>query len=225
MQDALDLFPTWIGDEAPLRDLQVQLARRVLLRDAFPKTLRTVGGFSVGLEDGSGLTRAAAVLVDAATLEVIDRQVVRLPTRMPDIPGLSGFRGVPALLAALAALKQPPDLALIDGQGIAHPRRFGSACHFGLAADLPTIGIGTSLLIGSSRLELHAIRGAFTPLRDGVEQIGWLLRSQPGVDPIVISPGHRIAMASAPGLAMQFTARERLPEPIRLAGQLASQHA
>ncbi|MCO5056204.1 deoxyribonuclease V [Thermomonas sp.] len=225
MQDALDLFPTWTGNEAPLRDLQAQLARRVLLRDDFAKTLRSVAGFSVGFDNESGITRAAAVLMDAATLEVIDQQLVHLPTRMPDIPGLSGFRGVPALLAALAALKQRPDLALIDGQGIAHPRRFGSACHFGLAANLPTIGIGTSVLIGSTRLELHAIRGAFTPLRDGAEQIGWLLRSQPGVDPIVISPGHRVAMASAPGLAMQFTSRDRLPEPIRLADRLASQQA
>lgn len=220
----LNPFPEWTGSSAPLRELQAQLAQRVLLRDGFPKTLHTIAGFDVGFEDAGATTRAAAVLLDADTLAVIDSQIVRLPTRMPYIPGLLGFRELPALLAALDALKQRPDLAFVDGHGTAHPRRFGSACHFGVVADLPTIGVGKSILIGTTRLDLHEMRGAFTSLRDGHEQIGWLLRSKPGVHPIVISPGHRVAMASAPGLAMRFTTRYRLPEPIRLADRLASRH-
>ena len=222
MQDPPGPCPEWIGTDAPLQELQARLAQRVLLRDGFSKSLRTVAGFEAGFEDGGATTFAAAVLLDAATLDVIEQHIVRLPTHMPDVPALSGFREVPALLAALDALKLRPDLAFIDGHGTAHPRRFGSACHFGVAADLPTIGVGKSLLIGTTRLELHEMRGAFTPLRDDGEQIGWLLRSKPGSDPIVISPGHRVAMASAPGLAMQFTTHHRLPEPIRLADQLAT---
>lgn len=219
-----DMLPEWTGSAVPLRELQEQLAQRVLLRDGFPKPIRTIAGFDVGFEDGGAVTRAAAVLLDADTLTAIDHRIVRLPTRMPYVPGLLGFRELPAMLAALDALPQRPDLAFIDGHGTAHPRRFGSACHFGVAADLATIGIGKSILTGTSRLELHAMRGAFTPLRDGATQIGWLLRSKPDVHPIVVSPGHRVAMASAPGLAMQFTTRYRLPEPIRLADRLASQH-
>lgn len=216
-------IPEWTGSGAAMRTLQSQLARRVSLRDGFPDPIRTVAGFDLGFEDGGTTTRAAAVLLDAATLRVIDQQCIRIPTRMPYVPGLLGFRELPAFLQVLSALCQRPDLALVDGHGLAHPRRFGSACHFGLAADLPTIGIGKSILVGTTRLELHEMRGAFTSLRDGKEQIGWMLRSKAGVRPIIASPGHRVSMAAAPGLVMRFTTRYRLPDPIRLADRLASQ--
>lgn len=215
-------FPEWTGHGDALRDLQTTLARQVVLRDDFPKSLRTIAGFDVGFEASGAIARAAAVLLDAETLDVIDQRIARAPTRMPYVPGLLGFRELPALLEALAALSQRPDLAFVDGHGLAHPRRFGSACHFGVAADLPTIGIGKSVLIGAARLALHEMRGAFTPLRDGKAQIGWLLRSKVGTLPLVVSPGHRVAMASAPGLAMRCVTRFRLPEPIRLADRLAS---
>ncbi len=216
-------IPEWTGSGAAMRALQGELAKRVVLRDDFPKTLRSIAGFDVGFEDGGATTRAAAVLLDAETLDIIDQKIARFPTRMPYVPGLLGCRELPAFLAALSLLDQRPDLALIDGHGLAHPRRFGSACHFGVAADLPTIGIGKSILIGTTKVELHEMRGAFTSLRDGTEQIGWLLRSKIGMRPIVVSPGHRVAMASVAGLAMRFITRYRLPEPIRLADRLASQ--
>ena len=217
-----DALPDWTGDTAPLRALQQTLAQQVVLRDAFAKPLRTVAGFDVGFEDGGATTRAAAVLLDADTLAVLDRQVARLPTRMPYVPGLLSFRELPALLAALAQLPQAPDLALIDGHGIAHPRRLGIAAHFGVATGLPSIGVGKQVLVGETRMALHAMRGAFTPLRDGTTQIGWLLRSKPGCLPLVVSPGHRVALASAPELVMRFTTTYRLPEPTRLADRLAS---
>lgn len=217
-----DALPDWTGDTAPLRALQQTLAQQVVLRDAFAKPLRTVAGFDVGFEDGGATTRAAAVLLDADTLAVLDRQVARLPTRMPYVPGLLSFRELPALLAALAQLPQAPDLALIDGHGIAHPRRLGIAAHFGVATGLPSIGVGKQVLVGETRMALHAMRGAFTPLRDGATQIGWLLRSKPGCLPLVVSPGHRVALASAPELVMRFTTTYRLPEPTRLADRLAS---
>lgn len=217
-----DALPDWTGDTAPLRALQQTLAQQVVLRDAFTKPLRTVAGFDVGFEDGGATTRAAAVLLDADTLAVLDQQVARLPTRMPYVPGLLSFRELPALLAALARLPQAPDLAFIDGHGIAHPRRLGIAAHFGVASGLPTIGVGKKILTGDARMALHEMRGAFTPLRDGAAQIGWLLRSKPGCLPLVVSPGHRVALASAPELVMRFTTTYRLPEPTRLADRLAS---
>lgn len=214
------LFP-WDGDLSAAHGAQDELARRVVLRDDFAKPLRTVAGFDVGFEDDGATTRAAAILLDADTLEVLDQQVARVPTRIPYIPGLLSFRALPALLDVVAMLTTAPDLAFIDGHGIAHPRRFGIAAHFGVATGVPSIGVATKILIGEGRMALHEMRGAFTPLRDGPEQIGWLLRSQPGLPPLVVSPGHRVALASTPGLVMRFTSSDR-PEPTRLANLLAS---
>jgi deoxyribonuclease V len=214
--------PEWSGDVAALRAVQEELATRVRLKDEFPKNLRTIGGFDVGFEDDGETTRAAAVLLDADTLQPLETHVVRLPTRMPYIPGLLSFRELPALLEALALLSTKPDLCLIDGHGFAHPRRFGIACHFGVAADLPTIGVAEKVLVGTSSTALHEMRGAFTTLRDEGEQIGWMLRSKPGCLPLIVSPGHRVAMATAPEMVMRFVTTYRMPEPTRLADGIAS---
>jgi deoxyribonuclease V len=217
-----DALPDWTGDVAALRAVQAELAQRVVLRDDFAKPLRTVAGFDVGFEDGGTITRAAAVLLDAESLDVVDQQVARLPTRMPYIPGFLSFRELPALLEALAMLSTAPDLAFIDGHGIAHPRRLGIAAHFGVATGLPSIGVAKKILTGEPRMALHEMRGAFTPLRSGKDQIGWLLRSKPGCLPLIVSPGHRVAMPSAPELVMRYVGKYRLPEPTRLADRLAS---
>ena len=97
-----------------------------------------------------------------------------------------------------------------------HPQRFGLASHFGVVTGLPTIGIGQKLLLGTAA-DLHQVRGAYTPLRDYGEQIGWVLRSKPEVAPLIVSPGHRVAMASTADMVMKFTADERMPEPLLLA--------
>ena len=219
---ATDPFPGWDGSIAGARALQAELAAQVSLRDDFVVPLRSIAGFDVGFEDDGATTRAAAVLLDADTLEVLDQQVARLPTRMPYIPGLLSFRELPALLEALARLKHAPDLAFIDGHGIAHPRRLGIAAHFGVVTGLPSIGVAKKILTGEPRMALHEMRGAFTPLRDGKEQIGWLLRSKPGCLPLIVSPGHKVAMPSAPELVMRYVTKYRLPEPTRLADRLAS---
>lgn len=216
------VIPEWTGDVAALRAVQEGLASRVRLKDEFSKPLRTVAGFDVGFEDDGATTRAAAVLLDADTLETLETRLVRVPTRMPYIAGLLSFRELPALLDALALLSQKPDLVFIDGQGIAHPRRLGIATHFGIVTDLPTIGVAKKVLVGTPSITLHDMRGAFTTLRDHGEQIGWLLRSKPGCLPLVVSPGHRVAMATAPEMTMRFVTTYRLPEPTRLADRLAS---
>lgn len=219
--DAADV-PEWSGDVGALRAVQEQLAARVRLKDEFPKNLRTVGGFDVGFEDDGATTRAAAVLLDADTLQPLETHVVRLPTRMPYVRGLLSFRELPALLESLALLSTKPDLCLVDGHGFAHPRRFGIACHFGVAADLPTIGVAEKVLVGTSSTALHEMRGAFTTLRENGTQIGWMLRSKPGCLPLIVSPGHRVAMATAPEMVMRFVTTFRLPEPTRLADRAAS---
>jgi len=211
----------WDGDIAAARALQVELADRVTLRDGYARPLRTIAGFDVGFEDDGATTRAAAVLLDADSLQVLASEVARIPTRMPYIPGLLSFRELPALLLALEALPQAPDLAFVDGHGIAHPRRLGIAAHFGVITGLPSIGVAKKILVGSGS-EPHEVRGAYTPLRNQGTQLGWLLRSKLRCNPLVVSPGHRVSMASAADLVMRFTRGYRLPEPTRLADRLAS---
>ncbi|MGG6462416.1 deoxyribonuclease V [Solilutibacter silvestris] len=214
-------IPEWNGDVKAARELQRELAGRVVTRDDYPRPLRTVAGLDVGFEDGGAITRAAAVLLDAETLAVLDQQIVKVPTRMPYIPGLLSFRELPALVPALEALSQVPDMVFVDGHGIAHPRRLGIAAHAGVITGLPTVGVAKSVLVGTSK-PLHEMRGAHAPLRDGGEQIGWMLRSKERCLPLIVSPGHRVSMAAAPELVMRFVTRYRLPEPTRLADRLAS---
>lgn len=215
-------IPEWTGDPEPLRALQSRLAGQVRLKDDYPRPLRTVAGFDVAFEDDDQTARAAAVLLDAESLQPIESRVVRQPVRMPYVRGLLSFRELPALLEACDALSTRPDLVLVDGQGIAHPRGFGLASHFGVATGLPVIGVAKEILVGSASIPLHDMRGAFTTLREDGRQVGWLLRSRVGEPPLVVSPGHRVAMATAPEMVMRFVAQDRLPEPTRLAEQLAS---
>lgn len=216
-----EVFSGWDGSTAQARALQLELAQRLILKDGFAKPLRTIAGFDVGFEDGGATTRAAAVLLDATTVQPIATQVARVPTTMPYVPGLLSFRELPALLAALALLPHEPDLVFVDGHGIAHPRRLGIAAHFGVATGLPSIGVAKKILVGNGIIP-HQTRGAYTALRDGREQIGWLLRSKVNCNPLIVSPGHRVAMASAADLVMRYVTTYRLPEPTRLADRLAS---
>lgn len=215
-----NVFGDWDGSTAGARALQLQLAARVRLADDFPP-LQRVAGVDVGFEDGGTVTRAAAVLLDADGLQVIDQVVVRQPTRMPYIPGLLSFRELPAVVEALESLPDAPDLVLVDGQGIAHPRRLGIAAHLGVVTDRPCIGVAKTILCGTHDA-LPMQRGARVPLHHRGEVIGTVLRSRERVRPLIVSPGHRVSVATAADLVMHFCTRYRLPEPTRLADRLAS---
>jgi deoxyribonuclease V len=130
------------------------------------------------------------------------------------------FREAPALLAALACLSLRPDLLFVDGQGIAHPRRFGLASHIGVLADLPTIGVAKSRLLGNF-VPPDGERGASAPLMDRSEAIGAALRTRAHVRPVFVSVGHRIALEAALALTLRASPRYRVPEPTRLADQLS----
>lgn len=215
------VLPDWNGDTAAARALQTELAAQVRRRDDFRDPPRTIAGFDVGFEDGGAITRAAAVLLDAQTLQPIDSRVARIATRMPYIPGLLSFRELPALLEALALLPTTPDLAFVDGHGSAHPRRLGIAAHFGVASGLPSIGVAKTVLIGTYD-EPGPQRGDRTPLLHRGEVIGTMLRSKPRCRPLIVSPGHRISLDSATTWVLRCLAGYRLPEPTRLADRLAS---
>ena len=214
-------LPDWDGDIDAARALQVELAAQVVVRDGFRQPLRTIAGFGTGFEDEGATTRAAAVLIDANSGQVLASEVARTHTRMPYISGLLSFRELPALLLALERLPQAPDVAFVDGHGIAHPRGLGVAAHFGVATGLPAVGVAKKILVGSGS-EPHQMRGAYTPLRQNGTQVGWILRSKVDCNPLVVSPGHRVSMASVADLVMRFTGKYRLPEPTRLANRLAS---
>ncbi|WP_043113937.1 deoxyribonuclease V [Solimonas soli] len=216
-----DAFAGWDGTIAGARRLQRELAARVRLVDDFAPP-RLIAGVDVGFEEQGTITRAAAVLLDAQRLVPQAEVLVRRPTTMPYVPGLLSFRELPALLEALRALPEVPQLVYVDGHGIAHPRRLGIAAHLGVASGLPTIGVAKTILVGT-HAPLGESRGARTPLLDGGTPIGTLLRSKDRVAPLIVSPGHRVSLATAPELVLRALTRYRLPEPTRLADRLASQ--
>lgn len=201
--------------------LQQEVASAVVCEDRFGY-VRTIAGIDVayGRRGRSANARAAAVLLDAKTLEVLERSAVEMEIAFPYVPGLLTFREAPPAIAAVQALRQRPDLLLCDGQGLAHPRRCGFASHLGLALDLPSIGAAKSRLTGRHD-EAGTERGDWTPLFDNGEVIGACLRTRAGCKPIYVSIGHRVGLASAICFVLQCTTRYRLPEPTRLADQLS----
>ena len=222
--DRLRMDWAWDGDVARARALQTELSQRVSLRDDYLPAagrLRVLAGVDVGFEAEGAITRAAAVLLDADTLQPTAETVARLPTRMPYIPGLLSFRELPAVCEALAALPQTPELIFVDGQGIAHPRGLGIAAHLGVITNLPTIGVAKSILVGTHG-ELGLLRGDRTELRYRGKTIGTVLRSKDRIKPLIVSPGHRVSQASAAELVLACCTRYKLPEPTRLADRLAS---
>ncbi|MDZ7852103.1 MAG: deoxyribonuclease V [Halomonas sp.] len=212
--------------------LQKRLASQVEREDRFDP-VRHIAGVDIGFEQKGAITRAAVVVLawppgvsgefEPATLEIVEQVVHREPTRMPYVPGLLSFREVPAALGAFDKLTVKPQLVMVDGQGIAHPRRIGVASHLGLWLDLPTIGVAKSRLCGRHG-EPGPARGDWTPLVDGREDelIGAVLRSRQGVKPIFVSPGHRVSLSTALDWVTACLGHTKLPEPTRLADRLAS---
>jgi deoxyribonuclease V len=207
--------------------LQKRLAGRVEHADRLGP-VRHLAGVDIGFEQGGEITRAAVVVMawppgPGGQWEVVEQAVHREPTRMPYVPGLLSFREVPAALGAFAMLDTRPELVMVDGQGIAHPRRLGVASHLGLWLDLPTIGVAKSRLCGRHG-EPGPARGDWTPLVDGPDDalIGAVLRSRVKVKPIFVSPGHRLSLPTALDWVVACLGRTKLPEPTRRADRLAS---
>lgn len=201
-------------------ELQKQLAEQVICHDDLPD-VKTVAGVDVGFEDQGRITRAAICLLDFPSLELKDFVIVRQPTRMPYIPGLLSFRECPAILEALESLKHQPHLILCDGQGRAHPRRLGVACHLGVLTGIPTIGVAKSRLCGTHDEPLPE-KGSRADLYHKEELIGTVLRSRTNTRPLYVSIGHRISLKTAVYFVEACLTRYRLPETTRWADALAS---
>ena len=210
----------WNLNPAEAIALQQRL-RQAVDRREHPIRLRHVAGIDVGFEDAGKTTRAAVAVLDFPDLRLVEQAVARRSTSFPYVPGLLSFRELPAVLQALAQLKCVPDVILCDGQGLAHPRRFGIACHLGVLLDHPTIGVGKTRLCGQA-VEPANEKGAWTLLMDGAEVIGAVLRSRVGVKPVYVSVGHKLSLAQAIEITLACTPRYRLPETTRQAHRLAS---
>ena len=176
----------------------------------------------MAINEGNGLARAAIVLLTYPALELVERHVYEEPIRMPYIPGLLSFREAPCVLGAYAKLKQQPDLVMVDGAGIGHPRRIGIASHLGLWLDLPTIGCAKSILVGKYKeADLGEEAGSWVPLMDKQEVIGAMVRTRTRVNPMVISLGHRISLETSVKYVLACSKGYRLPEPTRQADKLS----
>jgi len=210
----------WDVTPSEARAIQTALRDRVVIEGRVDKITR-VAGIDVGFENKGATTRAAIAILSYPDLTLMEYQLARRPTCFPYVPGLLSFREVPAVLDALNKLRRRPDVVLCDGQGFAHPRRFGLACHIGVLLDLPSIGVAKSRLLGTHG-DVPDKRGRYVPLMDGDESIGAVLRTRLGVRPIYISIGHRIDLKNAVELVMNCTTRYRLPETTRWADRIAS---
>ena len=200
--------------------LQRRLSKEIITTDQLGDVHR-VAGVDVGFEDAGQITRAAVAVLSFPDLQLQEQAIARRPTTFPYIPGLLSFREVPAVLAALENLNSAPDLLLCDGQGTAHPRRFGIACHLGLLTNIPAIGVAKSLLVGN-HAEVPDEKGAWQPLQHKGARIGAVLRTRPKTKPLYISPGHRVSLETAIDYVLRCTTKYRLPETTRFAHKLAS---
>jgi len=202
--------------------LQRELAGEVTLRGIPAAEVRRVAGADVAVSRRTNTAAAAVVVLDFPSLEVLEERVWRSELTFPYIPGLLSFREIPALVECLRAVVAPFDVLLCDGQGIAHPRRFGLASHLGLILQKPTIGCAKSLLVGEFGT-VGETRGDFAPLTHKGRRVGSVLRTQEGVKPIYISPGHLVDHRSARRIALLCATRYRIPEPTRRADRLAGE--
>lgn len=212
----------WTLEREAAIQLQRELAAQVIREDRFEGEVRLVAGVDMAINENNGMARAAAVLLDYPSMEIIERHVYEEPLRMPYIPGLLSFREAPCVLGAFARLSRKPDLVMVDGQGIAHPRYLGIAAHLGLWIDLPTIGCAKSILRGHyDEQKLGDEVGDWLPLLYKGETIGAALRTRTHVKPMIISIGHRISLETSLRYVLACGKGYRLPEPTRQADKLS----
>ena len=218
----------WNLQQSQAIALQRELAKRVVREDKLEE-VRHIAGVDMAINEENGMARAAVVLLSYPALEIEERHVHEEPVRMPYIPGLLSFRETPCILGAFELLKQRPELVMVDGQGIAHPRRLGIASHLGLWLDLPTIGCAKSILVGDYDKEaLGEEMGSWVPLidkRTNNEIVGAAVRTRSHTNPMFISLGHRISLETSLHYVLACCRGYRLPEPTRQADKLSKDNA
>jgi deoxyribonuclease V len=200
--------------------LQKRLGPRIRTDLPLPDPGR-IGGVDVGYSRSLGLSVATVVVLAFPSLELVESAVATTPTPFPYVPGLLSFRELPPILEALDRLSAAPEMILVDGHGRAHPRRFGIACHLGLWLRIPTIGVGKTRLCGEYE-EPGLTKGSASPLRDGSETLGVVLRTRTRVRPVFVSVGYGLPLEACVNWTLAVTPRYRIPEPVRQAHNLAA---
>ncbi|TRO67619.1 endonuclease V [Streptomyces sp. IB201691-2A2] len=210
----------WPATEEQARAVQDELRGRVVLDEPGPPPgTGRVTGVDVAYDDERDVVVAAAVVLDASTLDVVAEATAVGQVPFPYVPGLLAFREIPAVVAALEALPCAPGLVVCDGYGLAHPRRFGLASHLGVLTGLPTIGVAKNPFTFTYE-EPGAPRGSASPLLAGEEEVGRALRTQAGVKPVFVSVGHRVTLGTACAHTLHLAPRFRQPETTRHADAL-----
>lgn len=211
----------WPGTIEEAAGFRKELARKIRISPAGEK-LRNVAGVDLAYCGKTAV--AAAVLYDLENFNLIEETVVLAEVRFPYVPGYLFFREGPAVLAALEKLGRRPDLLMVDGHGIAHPKKAGYACLLGALLDIPSIGCAKSRLVGEFE-EPGREKGASSPLVYGGETVGSVVRTRNGVRPVFVSVGHMITLDEAVAVILRCTPKFRIPEPLRAADALAGKTA
>ncbi|WP_018417274.1 deoxyribonuclease V [Teredinibacter turnerae] len=210
----------WPSNFSEAKAVQASLQGQVSVSGRFDGLPEYVAGVDVAFREGGAVTVAAICVLVYPGGHCVEQVCFSEPTRFPYVPGYLSFRELPAVLAAWLQLRTKPQLVMCDGQGIAHPRRFGIASHLGVLLNLPTIGVAKSRLVGDAS-EPGKNRGESNPLMANGEHVGWLLRTRTNVKPLYVSPGHLVDIPSSRALVLAAGNGYRLPEPTRLADKLS----
>jgi deoxyribonuclease V len=207
---------------AQARLLQEELRDQVLSRPPEGFSPELVAGADLSVVRGRDVGHAAIVVVQASNLRPVAHATASVPVEFPYVPGLLSFRELPPLAEAWRKLRVRPDVVMFDAHGLAHPRRFGLACHGGLLFDVPSIGVAKSVLVGDYA-ELGEEKGARASLRHEGREVGVALRTRTGISPVFVSIGHRMDLETAVKVVLTVTPCYRIPEPIRRAHRMSNQ--
>ena len=211
---------SWQVDVAQAKQIQLRLSHSVVSKSQEINP-HFVAGVDISSSDSKGIARGAAVILSYPDLKLIEVKIAEARLNFPYIPGLLSFRECPLTLEACQKICNTPDLVLVDGQGVAHPRRFGLASHLGVFLDIPTIGCAKSILCGKHE-PVGKEAGSHAELIDSGEVVGAALRTRLGATPIYVSIGHKIDLASALYWVTNCCRGHRIPEPTRWAHLAAS---
>ena len=211
----METLHSWQVSPAQALDIQRRLAAQVS-RSSEVTTPRFIAGVDISAQKAQGVATGAVVVLNYPELRVVETKVINGKLDFPYVPGLLSFRESPLILAACQGLSLTPDLILVDGQGVAHPRRMGLACHLGLFLNTPTIGCAKSLLCG--KYEVPGVEpGSYAEVVDRGETIGVALRTKLRQKPLYVSIGHKVDLQAAIYWVLECCRGYRLPEPTRLA--------
>lgn len=212
----------WTVSIDKAKALQIELRERLVFHKLLLGTIRTVAGVDIAVSRDAERLIAAAVVMSFPSLEIVETRTATARLAFPYVPGYLSFREVPAIVACLRKVRTPVGALICDGQGIAHPRGFGLACHVGLWTGIPTVGSAKSRLVGAHE-DVGPLRGDHANLYYNDEHVGTVLRTRDRVKPLFVSPGHMIDFNSSRKLVLACCTRYRLPEPQRIADILAAE--